>query len=188
MKKIKQDVPEVYLNYENSYEGRGRNDNKEMSRSTLQVTERFSSVSPHFSGRKPCGWLWSSHLSSLSINLTRGLVARRLFKVPPCREGTIYLQTPMSTPGFEPCPNGTAVSVANHYTGWATMPLRHGGTLNSRRAASSFTSLVEGAEWSEGPDHLQDGIPQNWIGTEPKRTIICMVLKVTKNFTNCYCL
>ncbi|GFV97533.1 hypothetical protein TNCV_2040411 [Trichonephila clavipes] len=51
---------------------------------------------------------------------TRGLAARWLFKVPPCREGTIHLQTPMSSPGFEPSPNGTAVSVANHYTGWAT--------------------------------------------------------------------
>ncbi|GFT40090.1 hypothetical protein TNCV_2171071 [Trichonephila clavipes] len=26
----------------------------------------------------------------------------------------------MSSPGFEPSPYGTAVSVANHYTGWAT--------------------------------------------------------------------
>ncbi|GFS71034.1 FLJ37770-like protein [Trichonephila clavipes] len=27
----------------------------------------------------------------------------------------------MSSPAFEPSPNGTAVSVANHYTGWATL-------------------------------------------------------------------
>ncbi|GFW31480.1 hypothetical protein TNCV_1288271 [Trichonephila clavipes] len=27
----------------------------------------------------------------------------------------------MSSPGFEPRSNGTAVSVANHYTGWATV-------------------------------------------------------------------
>ncbi|GFW73704.1 hypothetical protein TNCV_1541581 [Trichonephila clavipes] len=53
-------------------------------------------------------------------NLTRGLAARRLFKVPPCCEGIIHLKTSMSSPGFEPSPNGTAVSVANHYTGWAT--------------------------------------------------------------------
>ncbi|PRD29981.1 UNVERIFIED_CONTAM: Glutamine synthetase [Trichonephila clavipes] len=26
----------------------------------------------------------------------------------------------MSSPGFEPSPNGTEVSVANHYTGWVT--------------------------------------------------------------------
>ncbi|GFV49513.1 hypothetical protein TNCV_1975061 [Trichonephila clavipes] len=31
--------------------------------------------------------------------------------------GTIHLQTSMSSPGFEP--NGTAVSVTNHYTRWA---------------------------------------------------------------------
>ncbi|GFS89531.1 hypothetical protein TNCV_1810271 [Trichonephila clavipes] len=46
--------------------------------------------------------------------------ARWLFKVPPCREGTMHLQTSMSSPGFEPSPNDTAVSVANHYTKWAT--------------------------------------------------------------------
>ncbi|PRD29374.1 UNVERIFIED_CONTAM: hypothetical protein NCL1_29590 [Trichonephila clavipes] len=48
-----------------------------------------------------------------SPNFTRGLAARRLFKVPRCREGTIHLQTSMSSPGFEPSPNGIAVSVAN---------------------------------------------------------------------------
>ncbi|GFY28078.1 putative DD41D transposase [Trichonephila clavipes] len=49
----------------------------------------------------------------------RGFVARRLFRVPPCRVGTIHLQTSMSSPGFELRPYVTAVSVANHYTGWA---------------------------------------------------------------------
>ncbi|GFV14459.1 hypothetical protein TNCV_165861 [Trichonephila clavipes] len=55
-----------------------------------------------------------------STNHTRGLAARRLISVLPCRKGTIHLQTSMSSPGFEPSPYGTAVSVANHYTGWAT--------------------------------------------------------------------
>ncbi|GFU88869.1 hypothetical protein TNCV_4445441 [Trichonephila clavipes] len=54
-----------------------------------------------------------------ATNFTRGLVARRLFRVPPCYEGTIHLQTSMSSPGFESRPYGTAVSV-DHYTGWAT--------------------------------------------------------------------
>ncbi|GFX45867.1 hypothetical protein TNCV_3607281 [Trichonephila clavipes] len=60
--------------------------------------------------------------SSLSpfINLARGLAARRRFIVPPCHAGTIHLQTSMFSPGFEPSPYGTAVSVANRYTGWAT--------------------------------------------------------------------
>ncbi|GFX50859.1 uncharacterized protein TNCV_2732131 [Trichonephila clavipes] len=35
----------------------------------------------------------------------RGLADRLLFKVPPCREGTIHLQTSMSSPGFKPSPN-----------------------------------------------------------------------------------
>ncbi|GFT77698.1 hypothetical protein TNCV_4245651 [Trichonephila clavipes] len=38
-------------------------------------------------------------------------------KHPPCREGTVLLQTSMPPPGFEPRPNGTDVSDANHYTG-----------------------------------------------------------------------
>ncbi|GFT24287.1 hypothetical protein TNCV_2065051 [Trichonephila clavipes] len=32
------------------------------------------------------------HPTSPSTNLTRGLAARRLFRVPPCRKGTIHLQ------------------------------------------------------------------------------------------------
>ncbi|GFV60984.1 hypothetical protein TNCV_91961 [Trichonephila clavipes] len=51
---------------------------------------------------------------------TRRLAVRRLFRVPPCHEGTIHLQTSMSSPGFEPSPYGAAVSVANHYSGWVT--------------------------------------------------------------------
>ncbi|GFX91639.1 hypothetical protein TNCV_3682251 [Trichonephila clavipes] len=86
----------------------------------MQMTERFSLVSPQFRGRTPWGWSGAYHLSSPSTNLTRGLAARRLFKVLPCREGTMHSQISMSSPGFEPSPNGTAVSVANHYTGWAT--------------------------------------------------------------------
>ncbi|GFX38742.1 hypothetical protein TNCV_4748121 [Trichonephila clavipes] len=60
------------------------------------------------------------HLSSSTTILMRGLAARQLFRVAPCRKSTIHLQTSMSSPGFEPKPNGTAVSVVNHYIGWAT--------------------------------------------------------------------
>ncbi|GFX71935.1 hypothetical protein TNCV_1443581 [Trichonephila clavipes] len=75
---------------------------------------------PNFEGEYPEGWSRASHLSSFPPNLTRGLAARRLFKAPPCREGTKHLQTSMSSMGFEPRPKGTEVSVANHCTGWAT--------------------------------------------------------------------
>ncbi|GFY33320.1 hypothetical protein TNCV_1897721 [Trichonephila clavipes] len=37
----------------------------------------------------------------------RGLAARRLFRVPPCRKDTIHLQTSMSSLGFESSPYGT---------------------------------------------------------------------------------
>ncbi|GFT32717.1 hypothetical protein TNCV_2641331 [Trichonephila clavipes] len=37
-----------------------------------------------------------------STNLTRGLADRRLFRLPPCREGTIHLQTSVPSARFEP--------------------------------------------------------------------------------------
>ncbi|GFV59840.1 hypothetical protein TNCV_4739681 [Trichonephila clavipes] len=63
----------------------------------------------------------ASHMSSPFTNLTRRLRALRLFRVSPCRKGPLHLQTSIPTQGFEPRPYGTsvsAVSVANHYTGW----------------------------------------------------------------------
>ncbi|GFY00139.1 uncharacterized protein TNCV_1342371 [Trichonephila clavipes] len=56
------------------------------------------------------------------------------------------------------------------------VPLRRGGTLNSRRATSLLVRLVEEEERWEVPDH-----PQNWGGIEPNRTVTCMVLKAEEN-------
>ncbi|GFV83325.1 hypothetical protein TNCV_1900511 [Trichonephila clavipes] len=86
----------------------------------MQVTVRSAQFHPNLEGEDPSEWSGASHLSSPSTNHTRGLVARRLFRVPPCRKGSIHLQTSMSSPGFEPSPYTTAVSVANHYSGWVT--------------------------------------------------------------------
>ncbi|GFX56690.1 hypothetical protein TNCV_494381 [Trichonephila clavipes] len=72
-----------------------------------------------FDGEYPKGESGASHLSSHSTNFMRGHAAPPLFRVPPCRNGTTHSQISMSSPGFEPRPSGTAVSVANHYTGWA---------------------------------------------------------------------
>ncbi|GFV73417.1 uncharacterized protein TNCV_3389331 [Trichonephila clavipes] len=57
--------------------------------------------------------------------------------------------------------------------------LRHGGTLNSRRAASPLVCLVE-EKW-EASDHPQGFLPLNWGGTEKNRTVTCMVLKAKAN-------
>ncbi|GFX20473.1 hypothetical protein TNCV_3488301 [Trichonephila clavipes] len=67
----------------------------------MQVAELFSSVEPQFRGRTLWRWSEASDLSSPFTKLWRGLAARRLFKVPPCREGTIHLRTSVSFPGFE---------------------------------------------------------------------------------------
>ncbi|GFT59560.1 DEP domain-containing protein 1A [Trichonephila clavipes] len=71
----------------------------------------FARFYPNFEGEDPRGG------QGPSTNLTRGFAARRLFKMPPCRAGTMHLQTPMPSPGFEPMPYGTAVNVTNHCTG-----------------------------------------------------------------------
>ncbi|GFU53066.1 uncharacterized protein TNCV_3098501 [Trichonephila clavipes] len=64
--------------------------------------------------------------------------------------------------------------------GVAAVPSRHGGTLNSRRAANPFVRLVEEEERWETPT-LPQGVLQNWGGTKPNRTVTCMVLKATAN-------
>ncbi|GFW81773.1 uncharacterized protein TNCV_2884471 [Trichonephila clavipes] len=58
---------------------------------------------------------------------------------------------------------------------------RHGGTLNSRRAASPLVRLVEGEERWEAPDHFQGVLPLNWGETELNRSVTCMVLKAMAN-------
>ncbi|GFT31172.1 uncharacterized protein TNCV_3645681 [Trichonephila clavipes] len=61
------------------------------------------------------------------------------------------------------------------------VPLRHGGTLNSCRAASPLVWLVEGEECWEVPGHPQGFLPLNWGGTEQNRIVTCMVLKAKAN-------
>ncbi|GFW49691.1 hypothetical protein TNCV_357941 [Trichonephila clavipes] len=59
--------------------------------------------------------------STPSTNHTRVLAARWLFRAPPCRKGTIHLQTSMPSPGFELGPYGTPVGIANYFTSWVTL-------------------------------------------------------------------
>ncbi|GFU36882.1 uncharacterized protein TNCV_2670611 [Trichonephila clavipes] len=56
-----------------------------------------------------------------------------------------------------------------------------GGTLNSSVAASPFVRLVEGKAKFVVLDHPESVLPQNWGGTEPNRTVTCMVLKAKAN-------
>ncbi|GFW44393.1 uncharacterized protein TNCV_1748221 [Trichonephila clavipes] len=61
------------------------------------------------------------------------------------------------------------------------VPSRHGGTLNSRRAACPLVRLVEGEERWEALGHPQGFLPPNWGGTEQNRTVTCMVPKAKAN-------
>ncbi|GFU96429.1 histone-lysine N-methyltransferase SETMAR [Trichonephila clavipes] len=58
----------------------------------------------------------------------------------------------------------------------AKIPLRHWGTLNSRRAASTLVWLVEGRCLPP-----QGFLPLNRGGTEQNGTVTCMVLKAKAN-------
>ncbi|GFT81598.1 hypothetical protein TNCV_3674281 [Trichonephila clavipes] len=66
------------------------------------------------------GWSETSHLSSSSTHLMRGLAAQWLLRVSQSHKegGTIHLQTSMFSPGFEPRPYNTAVSITNFHTRW----------------------------------------------------------------------
>ncbi|GFX95948.1 hypothetical protein TNCV_2085281 [Trichonephila clavipes] len=85
----------------------------------MQIAVRFCSVPLQILRTTLWGSSGASHLSFPSTDLKRRLAARRLFRGPPCREGIIHLQTSVPSPGFEPRPHGTAVSITNHYTRWA---------------------------------------------------------------------
>ncbi|GFX08943.1 uncharacterized protein TNCV_2966541 [Trichonephila clavipes] len=61
------------------------------------------------------------------------------------------------------------------------VPSRHGGTLNSRRAASPLVRLMEGEGRWEASDHPRGVLPQNWGETELNSSVTCMVLKATAN-------
>ncbi|GFV37414.1 uncharacterized protein TNCV_3174481 [Trichonephila clavipes] len=41
--------------------------------------------------------------------------------------------------------------------------------------------LVQGEEMWEASDHPQSVLPLNWGGSEPNRTVTCMVFKATSN-------
>ncbi|GFV49841.1 uncharacterized protein TNCV_1391231 [Trichonephila clavipes] len=51
------------------------------------------------------------------------------------------------------------------------VPSRHGGPLNSRRAASPLVKLVAGGERREARDPFPGCSPQSWSGTELNRTL-----------------
>ncbi|GFW06844.1 uncharacterized protein TNCV_3289431 [Trichonephila clavipes] len=57
------------------------------------------------------------------------------------------------------------------------VPLRHVGTLNSRRVANSLGRLADREERWEVSEHPQGVLPQNWSETKLNRSAICMVLK-----------
>ncbi|GFW68557.1 hypothetical protein TNCV_529121 [Trichonephila clavipes] len=73
----------------------------------MQVTVRFCSVPPQFRERKPWGWSGASHLSFPSTNHTRGLAARRLFRVPHTAKALYIYKHPCLLRDSNPVPTAT---------------------------------------------------------------------------------
>ncbi|GFU38447.1 uncharacterized protein TNCV_2434001 [Trichonephila clavipes] len=65
------------------------------------------------------------------------------------------------------------------------VPSRHGGTLNSRRAASPLVWLVKEEERREASDNSQKVLPLNWGG--PSQIVLshvwCSKLRLTTGVT-----
>ncbi|GFS83283.1 hypothetical protein TNCV_600291 [Trichonephila clavipes] len=79
------------------------------------MTERFSSFSPRFRGRTPWGGQGSPTTFPLPPNSREDLRLDSYLKYPHAGKA-LYIYKHPCPPVLEPRPNGTAVSVANHYT------------------------------------------------------------------------
>ncbi|GFX26721.1 uncharacterized protein TNCV_1838941 [Trichonephila clavipes] len=61
------------------------------------------------------------------------------------------------------------------------VPSRHGGTLNSRRAASPLVRLAEGEGRWEAPSNSHGVLNQNWGETELNCSVTSMLLIAMAN-------
>ncbi|GFS67106.1 uncharacterized protein TNCV_3416061 [Trichonephila clavipes] len=89
----------------------------------------------------------------------------------------------MSSPGFEPSPYGTAVSVANHYTVRAT------SCIFNSRTGEYFPPLQFTCRNCGGGDRGRVAIyrPFVEVSLSLNRTVTCMVLKASDRRTSCPC-
>ncbi|GFU73094.1 hypothetical protein TNCV_1353851 [Trichonephila clavipes] len=70
--------------------------------SAIQVTP-YDLVWFHLNLESPL-WAGQGPFTSLPLPPTSREAARRIFRMLPCHTGTIHLQTPMPSPGFDPDP------------------------------------------------------------------------------------
>ncbi|GFX63888.1 uncharacterized protein TNCV_4346031 [Trichonephila clavipes] len=115
------------------------------------------------------------------------------------------MQTSMPSPGFEPRPYVTAVSVTNHYTGWVAkgqgwraIDMRViDGTIFWARHRSKRSTAIDSSikEFSftcrncGGGDRGRVAIyrPFGEVSLSLNRTVTCMVLKANDRRTSCPC-
>ncbi|GFX26047.1 hypothetical protein TNCV_2273871 [Trichonephila clavipes] len=131
--------------------------------------------------------LYLSHCSCKGVGKQKeGVADRWSSKELRCRKDTQrqcntkqWLVTLTAVP-LGLCSNPGKAWMYNAFAAW-------GG---SKEPSSSKSSLkVCGREERKrggGLDHIQGVLPQNWVGIEPNRTVLCMVLKATAN-DRCIC-
>ncbi|GFW48179.1 uncharacterized protein TNCV_1743621 [Trichonephila clavipes] len=128
----------------------------------MQMTVQLSNFLPQFSKKISGNNLSVFHSFSPTIYLSRRLSARQIFIVSDTAEALdIY-------------PSG-------HTSGIVFSDADCGAVGPGRRVASPLIRLVEGKERWEDPDYPLGVFPQNCDGTEPNRTVTCMVLKAKAN-------
>ncbi|GFW43795.1 hypothetical protein TNCV_4771441 [Trichonephila clavipes] len=114
--------------------------------STVQVAVLFGSVIPQFCGRT--SWRWSGASPPVSLPLPRTTREDWHFDgylaYPHAAKA---LLTSMPSPGFEPWPYGTAVSVTKLYTGWVPiLDLSFNKKIDNCMKKERWNSLV----WCHG--------------------------------------
>ncbi|GFX02721.1 hypothetical protein TNCV_2011651 [Trichonephila clavipes] len=85
---------------------------------TLEMKCDFDRFHPNFEGERPGDGQSPPTFLPFLPTSREDMWLEGYLEVPPCRKGTMHLQIFMPSPGFEPKPYGTAVSVTNHRTGW----------------------------------------------------------------------
>ncbi|GFX14908.1 hypothetical protein TNCV_1486501 [Trichonephila clavipes] len=149
--------------------------------STIQVTERFNSVSPNFEREYPGGGQGPSTSLLLPPTPRENLQRDGYLKYLPAAK-TLYiykhsclLRDSITGPTAQLPASLTIVPDGQRLSS------RQRGTSNSRRAATYLVRSGEGVERWEAPYHSQGVLPQNWCETEHNSTVTCMVLKAKAN-------